>query len=71
MTVDLFTWREEADAAAVVVQAEEVRAAAMRAVQYAPHGQLRARQARLQEATNAWLRAVVALKLVQAQGRPE
>ncbi len=62
---DLFSWRAEADAAAVVAQAEEVRAKAQRALQVAPHGQVRSRQARLQAATAEALRAELALAKIQ------
>ncbi|WP_331540385.1 hypothetical protein [Phenylobacterium sp.] len=68
---DLFTWREEADAAKRVAQAEEARAAAERARRYAPHGEVRARQARLEAATRAALAAEVELARIQAAGRPE
>ncbi len=66
---DLFSWREEADAAAVVAQAEEVRAQAQRALHYAPHGQVRTRQARLQAATAEALRAELELARIQREGK--
>lgn len=70
MALDLFTWREEADAAAKVAAAEAARAAAQRKAAFAPIGTKREREARLQAATVEALRAEVALTQVQQQARP-
>jgi len=67
---DLFTWRDEADAAERVAQAEAERQAAERARRYAPHGEVGRRQAKLQAATLAALQAEVELARVQRSGRP-
>lgn len=64
---DLFGWREEADAAERVAAARAELAAAERARRCAPHGEVRARQARLEAALAATLRAE--LQLAQAQRR--
>ncbi|WP_374569665.1 hypothetical protein [Phenylobacterium sp.] len=67
---DLFTWREEADAAQAVAAAEALRALAERKRRVAPHGEVRNRQARLEAATAAALRAEVELERVQREERP-
>lgn len=66
---DLFTWREEAEAAEKVAQAEALRAHAERSCRYAPHGQIRARRARLQAATAEALAAEIALQRLREEGR--
>lgn len=65
---DLFTWRDEVEAAAHVRAAEEARAAAERAARFAPHGQVQARRERLKEATAAALRAEVELNKIREGG---
>lgn len=67
---DLFTWREEVEAAQRVAQAEAERASAERSCRYAPHGQVRARQARLQAATAEALAAEIRLARLRAEGQP-
>jgi hypothetical protein len=67
MGSDLFNWREEADAAERVAQAEAERAAAERARRYAPHGKVRTRQARLEAATMAALQAELRLARIQGE----
>ena len=67
---DLFTWREEAEAAAKVAAAEAERAQAARSRRYAPHGEIRTRQARLEAATAEALRAEIALTRLRAEDRP-
>lgn len=62
---DLFTWRDEDDAAAAVRAAEEARATAARKARVAPHGAVQARRDRLREATHQALLAEVALARVQ------
>lgn len=57
---DLFTWRDEAEAAKAVEAAEAERAAALRKAKVAPHGQVETRRQRLQAATQAALAAEVA-----------
>ncbi len=71
MAADLFTWREEAEAAKRAQEAEEARAAALRRYRIAPRGAVRTREARLAEATRHALEAEVRLAQLQAQGRPE
>ena len=63
--VDLFAWRDEADAAKEVAAAEDARAEAERARRCAPHGQVRIRQQRLEEATLAALQAELRLAEIQ------
>lgn len=67
---DLFTWREEADAAKAVAAAEAARAAAERKARIAPHGEVRNRRARLEAATLAALQAEVRLERLRQEGRP-
>jgi hypothetical protein len=66
---DLFTWRDEADAAARVVEAEEARVAAERAARFAPHGHVLERREKLRLATLAALAAELELKRIQEHGR--
>ena len=63
--VDLFAWRDEAEAAQAVAVAEDVRAEAERARRFAPHGQVRIRQERLEAATRAALQAAQRLAEIQ------
>lgn len=67
---DLFAWRAEVDAAQRVVRAEAERALAERSRRYAPHGEIRNRQTRLESATAAALRAELELMRIQKAGRP-
>jgi len=67
---DLFGWREEADATAQAVAAEEARLAAERKARVAPYGQVRTRQERLIQATHEALRAEVQLSRIQQGERP-
>jgi len=71
MTVapDLFGWRDEAEAAERVAQAEAARRAAERARRYAPHGEVTRRQQRLEDATIAALRAELELIRLRREGR--
>jgi hypothetical protein len=69
MAADLFTWRDEADAAECVAQAEAARQAAERARRYAPHGEVGRRQRRLEEATITALRAELELIRLRREGR--
>lgn len=62
---DLFTWRDEAEAAADLQQAEEARALAARKARVAPHGEMQTRRQRLKEATHAQLAAELVLRRVQ------
>lgn len=62
---DLFTWRDEAEAARAVEAAEAARLAAERKARYAPHGQVQTRRQRLQEATAAALAAEVELTRIR------
>lgn len=62
---DLFTWSDEAEAAAELAQAEEARALAARKARCAPHGEIQTRRARLQEALHAQLAAELVLKRIQ------
>jgi hypothetical protein len=64
---DLFTWRDEADAAQRVAEAEEARAAALRKARCAPHGEVQNRRQRLQDATLQALAAEIALQRIQGQ----
>ena len=66
---DLFTWREEADAAAQVVAAEEARAAAEQKARFAPKGTKQERDARLRAATIASLQACAQLAKVRQGGQ--
>lgn len=59
--LDLFAWREEADAAAAVAAAEEARALAERRAHYAPRGTKAQREAAHRAATLAALQACVEL----------
>lgn len=65
---DLFSWRDEADAAERAAQAEAARVEAQRAVLRAPHGKVQTRRAQLEEATRAALEAEVQLKRLQERG---
>lgn len=67
---DLFTWREEADAAAEVVAAEAARAAAEQKARFAPKGTKQQRDAQLRAATIASLRACAELVKARQGGRP-
>lgn len=67
---DLFSWREEADAAAAVAAAEGARAEAERRAHYAPRGTKAQREAQLRAATIEALRAEVALDRVK-RGQPQ
>lgn len=67
---DLFGWREEADATAQAVAAEEARLAAERKARVAPYGQVRTRQEQLIAATHEALRAAVQLSRIQRGERP-
>lgn len=58
---DLFSWREEADAAAAVLAAEAARAKAEERAHYAPRGTKAEREAQLRAATIASLHACIAL----------
>ncbi len=66
---DLFTWREEAEAAAAVREAEAVRAQAALKAKYPPHGSAQARRAELARATREALLAEVELQRVHRVGR--
>lgn len=66
---DLLTWRDEADAAKRVAELEAERLDAVRARRYAPHGQVRQRQARLESATLEALRAELELAEIQRMAR--
>lgn len=68
--IDLFHWREEAEAAARVAEAEQLRAQAERARRYAPKGTVGVRQARLAQATAEALKAEIALRRVKQGGQP-
>ena len=63
---DLFTWREEADAAAAVAAAKAARAEAERRVRFAPRGTKVEREATLRAATLNALRADIALERAKA-----
>lgn len=67
---DLFTWRDEADAAERVAELEAQRAAARRARSFAPHGQVRTREEKLQAATLDALRAEVELARLRRREQP-
>lgn len=67
---DLFTWREEADAAAQVVAAEAARAAAEQKARFAPKGTKQQREAHLRAATIASLLACAELAKVRQRDRP-
>lgn len=67
---DLFSWRDEAEAAKAVAAAESARLAAERKLRIAPHGEVRSRQARLQAATAEALKAEIRLERLQRGGRP-
>ncbi len=69
MARDLFTWREEAEAAAEVAKAEEARALAERKLHCAPHGAVEARRRRLQAATMEALAAEVRLQRIRREAR--
>jgi hypothetical protein len=64
---DLFTWREEAEAAQRVAEAQAARVRACEARRLAPHGEVRIRQQRLEEATLAALQAERELAAVQRE----
>lgn len=63
--IDLFHWREEAEAAARLAEAEQLRAQAERARRYAPKGTAETRQARLAQATAEALKAEITLDRVR------
>jgi hypothetical protein len=58
---DLFSWRDEADAAAAAAAAEAARGQAERRARFAPRGTKVHREAVLRAATHDALRAEVAL----------
>lgn len=62
---DLFTWSDEAEAAAELAQAEEAYALAERKARVAPHGEIQTRRARLQQATHQLLAAELQLARIQ------
>lgn len=62
---DLFTWSDEAEAAAELAKAEEARALAARKAKVAPHGEVQARRAKLQAATHQQLAAELELARIQ------
>lgn len=66
---DLFSWREEADAAAAADAAKAARAQAELKVRFAPRGTKVEREALLRAATLNALRADIALERAKA-GRP-
>ena len=65
---DLFTWREEADAAAAVAAAKAARAEAERKMRFAPRGTKVEREAGLRAATLDALRADLALQRAKEVG---
>jgi len=66
---DLFTWRDESEAAQRVAQAEAARAEAERRVRCAPHGEVQVRRERLAQATREALAAETALARIQRRER--
>ena len=66
---DLFSYRDEIEATARVLSANEAWAEAQRKARVAPHGQKLVRQARLQAAFAEVLRAELELKQIQASLR--
>ena len=67
---DLFSWREEADAAAAVAAAKRARAEAERRAHYAPKGTKAEREAQLRTATIEALKADLALERVKRGEAP-
>lgn len=66
---DLFSWQDEAEAAAQVEKAEEARALAARKARYSPHGEIGARRAKLIAATHEALAAELELERIQRELR--